>query len=179
MVLSETYNVRGDATMRGFIGRAAVAGAVLIGLLPGTAWAPRVTGVPGQTGDCSVTIDGVTSDGSFLGALSISGFEAKGSDLVAHVSLTGSCTVAGEAHGISDAGGTATTTLSNATCDSVELSFVGSVAEKDVVVVDLSDMNITLEKAKGTSGILCRLGRTLDRMSAGDVAGVLNRYLAK
>ena len=151
----------------------------LIGVVPGVAWAPRVTTAPDQVGACSVATVDVTGEGRFLGDFSVTSFDAKGDDLVANVLLTGACTVSGTPVGITNAVGSAVADVSAATCDHLSFGFSGSVAEKDAVVVDLSEMDLTIEQGKATGPLLCRVAKAGDRMGSAELASILNRYLNK
>lgn len=144
----------------------------VLGLLPGTAWAPKVFEATAVAGTC--TIDNVGS-GTFSGLLDISSFTYRG-DLFVNGSLDGACT-SGDTTAPVETAVRYPVTVVEASCS--EFRFTLASQQFGTVGVDLSAAEVTL-RAQGpavSDGSLCAAARAYARDDTRRLAQQLNSYL--
>ncbi|MDQ3986380.1 MAG: hypothetical protein M3280_07775 [Actinomycetota bacterium] len=148
----------------------------LISLLPGTAWAPRVKGLPGYTGPCRVLLeDDSIVEGRFLGDIFVLNYEARGSDLLANLSITGACTANGEPYSLSDAPATAPVTILKSNCNRLDIR-LGEATARTTITVDLSGEDMKSTGEKTDRDVLCQIARNRKKGSPALIADLLNQY---
>ena len=132
-----------------------VASVVLVLCLQGAAWAPRVHGLPNYEGPCSV--DGLT--GTFTGAVFVRGYEARGDEVVALLSLTGTCVFDGTEIALNDAQSSSSPTIEKSNCSKLTLRL--GTAESGDVTVDLSTAAMKSKASVDDRSAFCTLGRLI------------------
>ena len=154
-----------------------IAIAVLTALLPGPAWAPRVKGLPGYTGPCSVVLEGGSVvDGRFLGDIFVLGYDAHGSDLLANLSITGACTADGTPYSLTDAQTIAPVTIVKSNCNRLDIRLGEATARSITIDLALQEMASTGEKPDRE--ILCQIARAKKKGPTTLIADLLNQYFA-
>ena len=150
-----------------------LAGSVFVlGLLPGTAWAPKVFEAVAVAGPCSIAGVGT---GTFSGLLDISSFSSQGG-LTVDGSLDGACTLAGRTVPVESAVQYPVTVVA-ASCS--EFRFTPGSQQIGTMTVDLSGLEVTL-RAQGpavSDGSLCAAARAYARHDTRRLAQQLNSYL--
>ena len=150
-----------------------VAGALLLlGLLPGTAWAPKVFEATAVAGPCSIDEVGA---GSFSGLFDVSSFTARGA-LFVNGSLEGECTSGATTAPVASAV-RYPVTVADASC--TEFRFTLASQKFGTVDVDLSAAEVSL-RAQGpavSDGSLCAAARAYARDDIRRLAQQLNAYL--
>jgi hypothetical protein len=159
--------------------RRAALGAISIGLaaallIPGTAWAPRVKGLPGYIGPCTMEVDGSPANGVFLGDIFVQSYEARSNQLLANLSITGSCRVGVDASGIDDATAETPATIEKANCHQLKLR-LGNATVKDITL-DLSRDTMDSTAEKSDKILLCAIAKTAKRGSTSQLAALLNLF---
>jgi hypothetical protein len=153
---------------------AATAGLALALLVPGTAWAPRVKGLPGYTGPCTMEVSGTEANGVFLGDVFVQSYEAKDGSILANVSLTGSCRVGETAQGVTDAQAATPVTFEKANCKHLVVR-LGTVVVRDIQV-DLSGATMDSTGGKGDKVLLCAVAKSLKKGLLAQAASLLNLF---
>ncbi len=139
--------------------------------LQGAAWAPRVHGLPNYEGPCSV--DGVT--GSFTGAIFVQGYEAQGGEVVALLSLTGTCVIDGTDNALNDAQSSSSPTIGKSNCSKLTLRL--GTAESGDVTVDLSTAAMKSKASRNDRLSFCALSRLIKAdPSAAELAAGLTDF---
>jgi hypothetical protein len=151
-----------------------VAGLVTALVFPGTAWAPRVKGLPGYVGPCEMEVEGVPSDGVFVGDIFVLGYEARGEDLLANISVTGSCRVGESAQGLNDAQVVSPVTVEKSNCQKLQLR-LGTVEVRDITL-DLSGATMDSTAEKDDRVLLCAIAKSLKQGNLETSASLLNLY---
>jgi hypothetical protein len=152
------------------------AGLLLSILIPGTAWAPRVKGLPGYVGPCTMDVNGVESLGVFVGDIFVLDLEGKEDDLHADLSITGSCRVGLDAAGLTDAQATSPVTIEKANCKKLHLR-LGDTTVRDITI-DLSGTTMDSTGEKADKAMLCAIAKTAKRGSTEQLATLLNAFFA-
>jgi hypothetical protein len=164
------------------LGRRAALAAITAGvafalLVPGTAWAPRVKGLPGYVGPCTMEIEETETAGVFVGDIFVLSYEARGDAIVANLSITGSCRVGLDAQGVTDAPAVAPVTVEKSNCKQLELR-LGGVTVRNIDV-DLSGATMDSAADKGDKGdkvLLCSIAKSLKKGALEDAARLLNLF---
>jgi hypothetical protein len=150
------------------------AGLALAVLIPGTAWAPRVKGLPGYVGPCVMEVEGVESNGVFVGDIFVLEYEARSGDLLANLSITGSCRVGLDATGVTDAPAASLVTIEKANCKRLQLR-LGETTVRGIMI-DLSGATMDSSAEKGDKILLCAIARSAKQGSTAQLAGLLNLF---
>jgi hypothetical protein len=133
----------------------AALGMALVLLLPGSAWAPRVHGLPNYEGPCEVGNEA----GTFVGAVFVRGYQADGSSLVAELSVTGTCAVDGTDHSLNDAQASSALSIEKSNCNKLTLRLGEAVSGG--VTVDLSTAAMRSKATRDDRAGFCELARVI------------------
>jgi hypothetical protein len=163
------------------LSRRAALGAVSAGLaaallIPGTAWAPRVKGLPGYVGPCTMEVGGSPANGVFVGDIFVLDYDARSSQLLANLSITGSCRVGLDATGVTDAPAATPVTIEKANCHQLQLRLGDATARG--ITIDLSRETMDSTGEKSDKILLCAIAKTAKKGSVSELAGLLNLFFA-
>jgi hypothetical protein len=177
-----SYRLKSEGVIVLLIRKRSAIAALTIGLafallIPGTAWAPRVKGLPGYVGSCTMPVGGTLQDGVFVGDVLVSRYDAKEKDLVASINLTGSCRVGTTAQGFENADTTAHATIEKSTCKELSVR-LGNAGVRDITI-DLSDATLdSAPEKKDVVGklLLCAVAKSHKKGFTRLTAGLLNIF---
>jgi hypothetical protein len=133
----------------------AVVAIFVLSCLQGTAWAPRVHGLPNYEGPCSV--DGTS--GTFTGAIFVRDYEVQDEEVIALLSITGSCNVDGTEIAMNDAQTASSLTIEKSNCSKLTLRL--GAAESGDVTVDLSTAAMKSKATTDDRSAFCELARVV------------------
>jgi hypothetical protein len=124
-----------------------------------------------------MTVEGVESNGVFVGDILVLEYDAKSGELLANLSITGSCRVGLDATGVTDADAVSPVTIEKANCKRLELR-LGETSVRGIAI-DLSGETMDSSAEKGDKGdkvLLCAIAKSAKQGSTAQLAGLLNLF---
>ena len=157
---------------------AVVGGLLIVAMVPGTAWAPKVFHRLNVAGTCTATFGTTTSgSGTFAGGLELSHFDVVGDALTVTGVLSGNC--AKDSATWVDLGPQSVSLAVTApTASCAEFVFtVGGSLDLGQNTVTLSPVTTRIQASKSTEKRLCAVDRLFDAGRLGPVSHLLNTLI--